>query len=723
MVKLDQRARMSAVRACAAAFFVWLTFAIAVAQAQTPPTESVDSVPSKVRQFFDLAEDPAVKAWFEEALRKRNETEDQAARPVSVDAVFKSRLAAVQAHVSAIGEAFPQLPAELRKAANKLDAAVAAWGYGRFFLALALLAAVAAGVRWGAGRLNARAVSRLRRLSPASVRGRLQCVGLNSAFAAGTVLSLAIALFAAFMAIEWPASLDPVVLPYLLAFLALISVIALLRVVLAPEAAASDSQSGHLRLLPLSDSAARSWYWRLVAFAGWFLFGWATVSALWSLGITIEARRIIAYVLGIGLVAIALDLTWRRPEPPRSDQQSARPALKSAITGGIVLVWLSWVVGAFGAFWLILVSLVLALALSVVRRAVRHLFRPVDDQEIGDVSPIVAVCVERGVRATLVMAALAVVMSKWGVDFISVVAQETPMQRLLRGAFHAFIIILVVDLAWSVLNAMMSGALAAAKRGGDGAGDSNQRSARIRTLLPILRNVVAIVLLVMGALMALAALGVEIGPLIASAGVVGVAIGFGAQTMVRDIFSGMFYMLDDAFRVGEYIQSGSYKGVVESFSLRSIKLRHHRGPLFTVPFGELGAIQNMSRDWVIDKMKISVAYGSDFTKAKKIIKQIGKDLAQDPELGPDILEPLKMQGVEEFGDYGISIRLKVMTKPGKQFVVRRRANAMIKSAFDENGIEFAMPVVHVAGGGASVEMGAAAMHGKAADRDTIKPAP
>ena len=111
---------------------------------------------------------------------------------------------------------------------------------------------------------------------------------------------------------------------------------------------------------------------------------------------------------------------------------------------------------------------------------------------------------------------------------------------------------------------------------------------------------------------------------------VGVAIGFGSQTLVKDIISGMFYLLDDAFRVGEYIQSGSYKGTVESFSLRSVKLRHHRGPLYTVPFGELGAVQNMSRDWVIDKLTIGVTYDTDLDKAKKLIKQIGKELAEDP---------------------------------------------------------------------------------------------
>ena len=117
----------------------------------------------------------------------------------------------------------------------------------------------------------------------------------------------------------------------------------------------------------------------------------------------------------------------------------------------------------------------------------------------------------------------------------------------------------------------------------------------------------------------------------------------------------------------------------------------------TVPFGVLGAVQNMSRDWVIDKLTVGVSYDSDFDKAKKLIKQIGQELAEDPEFAPNIIEPLKMQGVEQFGDYGIQIRLKMMTKPGEQFVIRRRALAMIKKAFDENGIRFAVPRVQVAG--------------------------
>jgi small-conductance mechanosensitive channel len=126
-------------------------------------------------------------------------------------------------------------------------------------------------------------------------------------------------------------------------------------------------------------------------------------------------------------------------------------------------------------------------------------------------------------------------------------------------------------------------------------------------------------------------------------------------------------------------------------------LRHHRGPVFTIPYGQLGAIKNSSRDWVIDKMMIGVVYGTDLDKVKKIIKDIGKKLSADPEFGPKIIEPLKMQGVEQFGDFAIQIRMKMKTQPNEQFGIRRRAYAMINEAFAANGIKFAHPTVQVAG--------------------------
>jgi moderate conductance mechanosensitive channel len=273
---------------------------------------------------------------------------------------------------------------------------------------------------------------------------------------------------------------------------------------------------------------------------------------------------------------------------------------------------------------------------------------------------------------------------------------------LLRGSLKAAVILLAADFGWSLVKAVIAHKLrdtSPPDASGHSLASVDQKQARLRTLLPIVQNMLFAVIAVIAVLMALSSLGIEIGPLIAGAGIAGVALGFGAQTLVKDVIAGIFYLLDDAFRVGEYIQSGSYKGTVESFSLRSVKLRHQRGPLFTVPFGELGAVQNMSRDWVIDKLMVGVTYDTDLDKVKKIVKQIGQELLADPEFKPYILETLKMQGVEQFGDFAIQIRMKMMTKPGEQFVIRRKAYALIKKAFDSNHIAFAFPTVTVAGGG------------------------
>ncbi len=268
---------------------------------------------------------------------------------------------------------------------------------------------------------------------------------------------------------------------------------------------------------------------------------------------------------------------------------------------------------------------------------------------------------------------------------------------IIAGALNAIIILLVADLVWQMAKSLITYKMELPPKEG-ASSDELARSSRLLTLLPIFRNALAVLIIVVTVLTILSGLGVQIAPLIAGAGIFGVAVGFGSQTLVKDVLSGVFYMLDDAFRVGEYIQSGSYKGTVESFSVRSVRLRHHRGAVFTVPFGQLGAIQNMSRDWVIEKMTINVTYDSDVELARKLVKKIGQELAADPEFAADTLQPLKMQGIDSFGDFAIVLKMKLMTKPNAQFVVKRKAYMMIKKAFAENGIKIAMPTVHVDGG-------------------------
>ncbi len=354
---------------------------------------------------------------------------------------------------------------------------------------------------------------------------------------------------------------------------------------------------------------------------------------------------------------------------------------------------------ATAAFWIVAVAAALPFILQPVQTLVAWVLH-IDPEPRPDGSiSIPAICVDRGIRALLVIGT--VLALAWALDFdlVALATSDTLLTRIVRGVFNIAVVVLVADLVWHLARTAIDSRLQMTEDLGPIETDEARRRARLRTLLPILRNVLLTLIAVTAVLMALSSMGVQIGPLLAGAGVVGIAVGFGAQTLVRDIFAGVFYLLDDAFRVGEYIQSGNYKGTVEAFSLRSVKIRHHRGSLFTVPFGELGAVQNMSRDWVIDKLSVSVPYDTDLAQVKKAIKDVGKELMADPAMAANIIEPLKMQGVEQFGDFAIEIRMKMMTKPGEQFVIRRRAYALIKQAFDANGLEFAFPTVTVAGGG------------------------
>jgi small-conductance mechanosensitive channel len=199
-----------------------------------------------------------------------------------------------------------------------------------------------------------------------------------------------------------------------------------------------------------------------------------------------------------------------------------------------------------------------------------------------------------------------------------------------------------------------------------------------------------VVIIVMASLIVLSALGVNIGPLIAGAGVFGLAIGFGSQALVRDIISGVFFLMDDAFRVGDYLEVSGTKGTVEHISLRSLRLRNPRGQVYFIPFGDMKMVTNLSRDYVIMKLDFRVRYDADVEKIRKIIKKkVYKKIAADPELGPKLLEPIKSQGVREMDDSAMVMRVKYKTKPGDQFAIRKEVYRLMQEAFKEAGIEFA----------------------------------
>ena len=226
---------------------------------------------------------------------------------------------------------------------------------------------------------------------------------------------------------------------------------------------------------------------------------------------------------------------------------------------------------------------------------------------------------------------------------------------------------------------------------GGGAGGS-----RLATVLPLLLLTAQVAIAVIFGLLAIGALGIDITPLLAGAGILGLAIGFGAQKLVTDVVSGIFFLVDDAFRVGEYVEVDGTMGTVEKISIRSMQLRHHRGLVHTIPYGEIPKLTNFSRDWVIMKLMFTVPFDTDPDKVKKIFKKIGAEMMEDPLYKDDFLEPFKSQGVLQFDDVGIVMRGKFMAKPGTQFTIRKEIYNRVRQEFAANGIEFARREVRVA---------------------------
>lgn len=232
----------------------------------------------------------------------------------------------------------------------------------------------------------------------------------------------------------------------------------------------------------------------------------------------------------------------------------------------------------------------------------------------------------------------------------------------------------------------------------DGGGDNEmggQSTSRIGTLLPLVRNVFIVTIIILSIMVILSNAGVDIAPLFAGAGVIGLAVGFGSQALIRDIFSGGFFLFDDAFRKGEYVELGNIRGTVEKISLRSFQLRHHNGPLHTIPFGEIKQLTNYSRDWVMMKLPLRLTYDTDVERVRKLVKKLGQQLLEHPECGHLFMQPLKSQGVYKMEDSAMIIRVKFMTKPGDQFVTRKVVYAAIRDLFEREDIKFANKEVTV----------------------------
>jgi small conductance mechanosensitive channel len=195
------------------------------------------------------------------------------------------------------------------------------------------------------------------------------------------------------------------------------------------------------------------------------------------------------------------------------------------------------------------------------------------------------------------------------------------------------------------------------------------------------------------AVMLLGQVGVQIGPILAAAGVVGLAVGFGAQNLVQDVISGFFLLLEDQVRVGDVVQLNDRSGLVEKITLRMIILRDFNGNVHYVRNGRVDVVTNMTKEYSRYVFEIGVAYREDTDEVTKVIEAVSKELQGDPAFKDDILAPVEVVGVDKFADSAVVIKARIQTKPIKQWRVGREFNRRLKKKFDELGIEIPFPHV------------------------------
>ena len=219
----------------------------------------------------------------------------------------------------------------------------------------------------------------------------------------------------------------------------------------------------------------------------------------------------------------------------------------------------------------------------------------------------------------------------------------------------------------------------------------NEREKQAATLGKVIRNISRILVWSVAVMMILKELGIDIGPILAGIGIMGLAVGFGAQSLVKDFLAGMFILIENQYNVGDVIEAAGAKGQVEKITLRATTLRDLEGNVHIIPNGTIEVVTNRTRQWSRFVLDIGVAYKENVDEVMRVLKEIGDELAADAEFASMITAPLEVLGVQDFADSAVVIRVMFTTKPVKQWTVGREFRRRVKNTFDAKGIEIPFP--------------------------------
>ncbi|SDB12356.1 small conductance mechanosensitive channel [Desulfonatronum thiosulfatophilum] len=365
----------------------------------------------------------------------------------------------------------------------------------------------------------------------------------------------------------------------------------------------------------------------------------------------------------------------------------------------VVGIYGTWVLEVEGGAYFVVRAVIMTMAIVALtafldrmsRRGINRLFKISD--ELKEDHPLLEARANRylplfrhTINILLYIVAFFSIMQIWGMGAFNWLLSPQG-SAIISSLLFICLIIAGTFLLWELISARIEISLDKERRN---AAD-RKSSTRALTLLPMLSNVFWIVLVIIAGMSVLAHLGFNIAPLLAGAGVIGLAVGFGAQTLVRDVISGAFILLEDSIAVGDWVEAGGHSGTVEHLTIRTVTLRDLAGTVNIIPFGEVSAIRNFNRGYGYALIDAGVAYREDYGEVVQALQDVAAELRQDPVWGPDILEDLEVFGLNNLSDSAVEIRVRLKTMPSRQFTIRRAFLQKMKRIFDERGIEIPFP--------------------------------
>lgn len=713
------------------------------ADAAAPDPAAV--TPAQARQVLDLLRDDARRAELEQTLSVIAEaTEQQAAPPAAAPAAPEAPVALEKDGL--IAQAFTQAGkwvdsalGELRLTGATLWSLRSAGAWWQYYLGtpeartatfqglgtILLILAVALGVEAGIGRLLRRPRAMLlayaeRRYipdtvppsapdpdteTPAEPDQHLRIVRRLPAALAHAILALV--PLAGFLVVATilmrlfgapAAGFYPFILPLIGAYLAMRLTMTALRLLTSPSGAC-------LRLSRLGDESARyldTWLRRVVAVGA---FGVAATEIAYLLGAGDDARNALSKLVGLAVHAMLIVMVvQRRRQVSRWIRGQEHEGLRAVLANvwaptAIAVIAGLWVVWALGTasglsqllhyVWRTALVMLAATVLSMILLGALDRAFYSDAPAAGSGQPgrrPYQTLAQRVVMILVFVATAIALLEVWGVHALDWFEAGTVGRRLVSATATIAVACVLALVAWEAANLSINRRMERWTRAGDLA-----RATRLRTLVPILRTTLFIVIALIVLFTALNELGINIAPLLAGASIIGVAIGFGSQKLVQDFITGIFLLMENAMQVGDSVTLAGVSGTVEYLSIRTVRLRAGDGSLHVVPFSAVGTVSNSNRGIGNASVRVSVSADSDLDEVIAAIRNVGEEMRNDPDLGPLMLADLDLWGVDQVDGASVTLAGQIRTLDRGKAAVQRGFNQRLYRRFKQLGIQFANP--------------------------------